>query len=483
MIHNIVEYTNRKIEEAIIRFENTDKYPYKSYVKIIDDVDLRAFIGIMYLRGLYGLNRHNIRVLFSDRHGMPVFGATMSRLRFEFILKYLSFDDHTTREERWKQDRFAAMREFFEKCNINFGKMMIPEDYLSLDETLYPMRTQIAFKQYNPDKPAKYGMLFKSINSARYPYTHQSHVYCGKPEGEPNEFYTAGTSNYVMFLVNKLSIHHNLSGRNLSMDRLYSSLALADWLLENGITMVGTMMKNRVGIPMEIKVDQHRDINSTEIYWEKNGSKRLLSYVVKTAKARKNVIMLSTVEPLLGTTMDDEKHKPALIKLYDFTKGGTDIVDQKIGFYTTKTKSRRWTMTAFSYLLDTIRVNAGTIYGLNNTIDPRKVDSFDFIFRLGESLVMPEVSRRPKQGLTSVISAKIRLFTGKVEEANVADHLYSQTVDVKTRCKICVSETHGADQKYKKDKLKKIKTACQKCGNATCNQHMMHICNTCNTSN
>ena len=334
---------------------------------------------------------------------------------------------------------------------------MIPEDYLSLDETLYPMRTQISFKQYNPDKPAKYGMLFKSINSARYPYTHQSHVYCGKPEGEPNEFYTAGTSNYVMFLVNKLSNHHYLAGRNISMDRLYSSLALADWLLENGITMVGTMMKNRVGIPTEIKVDQHRDINSTEIYWEKNGNKRLLSYVVKTSKARKNVIMLSTVEPLLGTTIDDERKKPALIKLYDFTKGGTDIVDQKIGFYTTKTKSRRWTMTAFSYLLDTIRVNAGTIYALNNAEDPRKVHSLDFIFRLGESLIMPEISRRPREGLTSVVLAKMRLFTGKAEETTASDHQYSQAVDIKTRCKLCVSETHSADQKYKKDKRKKSK--------------------------
>jgi len=40
--------------------------------------------------------------------------------------------------------------------------------------------------------------------------------------------------------------------------------------------------------------------------------------------------------------MDDGKKKLAIYKLYDFTKGGTDIVDQCIGFYTTiKAKSRR----------------------------------------------------------------------------------------------------------------------------------------------
>ena len=77
------------------------------------------------------------------------------------------------------------------------GKALVPPDYLSLDEPLYPTRVQIRFKQYNPDKPAKYGLLFKSINGARYPYTHQSIVYSGKPAGEPNEFYNAVTINYI----------------------------------------------------------------------------------------------------------------------------------------------------------------------------------------------------------------------------------------------------------------------------------------------
>ena len=131
--------------------------------------------------------------------------------------------------------------------------MLIPEDYLTIDETLYPIRTQIAFRQYNPDKPAKYGLLFKSINCARYPYTYQAHIYAGKPEGDPNEFYVSGTDNYIKFLVNKLLEHQPLQGRNISMDRLYTSIPIARWLLEKGITMIGTLKANRVGIPPAIK--------------------------------------------------------------------------------------------------------------------------------------------------------------------------------------------------------------------------------------
>ena len=246
--------------------------------------------------------------------------------RFQFILANLTFEDAEDRNAHWQCDRFAAMRYVFEECNKSFARVMIPECYLSLNETLYPMRTQIHFRQYNPDKPAKCGMVFKSTNSATYPYTYQSYVYCGKPEGEPNEFYISGTENYIQYLVNKLSSYHNIRGRNISMDRLYSSLSVANWLLDKGIAMVGTMQKNRVGIPASLKDVTNREINSTETYWEKNGKCIFTSYVTRASKGKKNVIMLSTVEPLLGTTMDDDRCKPAIIKFYDFTKGGGQIL-------------------------------------------------------------------------------------------------------------------------------------------------------------
>ena len=101
------------------------------------------------------------------------------------------------------------------------------------------------------------------------------------------------------------------------------------------------------------------------------------------------MLLLSTLDPILGVTKDDEKQKPALYKLYDFTKGGTDIVDQKMGTYTVKSKSRKWTMVAFSYLLDTIRVNACSILALNQKKEPKKENAFDFGYALAEQLAMP----------------------------------------------------------------------------------------------
>ena len=59
--------------------------------------------------------------------------------------------------------------------------------------------------------------------------------------------------------------------------------------------------------------------------------------------------MLTTLRPLKGMTKDDQKDKPAIYKLYDFSKGGTDIVDQLNDFYSTRTKFLRWVIVSMFY--------------------------------------------------------------------------------------------------------------------------------------
>ena len=69
----------------------------------------------------------------------------------------------------------------------------------------------------------------------------------------------------------------------------------------------------------------------------------LCLYTVKTkSSGKKNVSLLSTMQPLPGIiTKDDNSQKPSMYEFYDFTKGGTDIVDQLNDFYTTRSKSKR----------------------------------------------------------------------------------------------------------------------------------------------
>ena len=74
-------------------------------------------------------------------------------------------------------------------------------------------------KQYNPNKPAKYGLLYRSISDARLPYTYNTLLYAGKPNNIiPVSEYVAGTNNYTKYLVKGLQRSVDIRGRNVSME-------------------------------------------------------------------------------------------------------------------------------------------------------------------------------------------------------------------------------------------------------------------------
>ena len=481
----IVEMTNKRIDLYLEKLPDEIKESNKySYLKRTNLIEVRAFIGLMYIRGLLGQNSLSAKILFANETGHPIFGATMSKDRFVFLTAHISFDDEETRNDRWKHDRFAAIRHLFESFNDNCSKHLVPSEYLTIDETLYPMRTQISFKQYNPDKPAKYGMLFKSLNDARYPFTYKSLVYAGKPEIiDDAPYFITGTENYVKSLVVRTEADVSLKGRNISMDRLYTSISTTQWLLSKGITSIGTMMSNRIGIPDAAKDIKHREPYSTRIFWEvENAELVLSSYCPSTAKGIKNVLLLSTVQPLLGVTKDDDKAKPAIYKLYDFTKGGTDVADLRIASSSAKPKSNRWSMVAFSYIIDETRVNANTVYAIGKGSVPSKMSSFGFAWELAKSLIIPQIEERPLNGLGKMTRLKIQLVLGdihyKEKERPELDHPRQGAAAKK--CHACIKEASGTEgYKKKKSNLPRIKTVCQGCGLSFCSHHLTQICDDC----
>ena len=184
------------------------------------------------MRGLWGQATSRLSNLYLPE-ALPIFSATMPRDRFKWILRHLSFDGTVQTEDRssrWRHDRLAAIRYMFEVIVDRWSRPIIPDEHITIDETLYNLYTQVQFKVYNKGKPQKYGVNFKSLNAVSYPYTYTNHVYAGKPVGCPNQFYLSGTDNYTKYLVDYLSERIVLSGRNLTMDRLYTSVEIAEWL-------------------------------------------------------------------------------------------------------------------------------------------------------------------------------------------------------------------------------------------------------------
>ena len=353
-------------------------------------MELRAWFGLLYLRGALQLNLRDTDDVWYHETACNIFAATMQRKRFSFLMRIISFDDWTTRKERWQADKFAPFREFFEFVNNTFLKLRKPSPHLAIDETLYSYRGRIGFKQYNPSKPAKYGLLFRSLCDSLVQYMYYCLPYAGKPTGTPNEFYVTKTDEYTKYLVNgaiKIGGAICLRGKNISLDRYFMSVSIADWCLGKDITTTGTMRADRKGIPKEMK-DVDREEKSSK--WCYSDNKMLISYLDKKKTGKKNVLFLSTMYDEVRVSQD-ARTKPQPIVYYDHMKGGVDVVDLVSTGVSTRFKTRRWTMNANAFLCDTIKTNARTLY---NEINGKKLSNFEFTFQLAKELVLPFIQQR-----------------------------------------------------------------------------------------
>ena len=250
------------------------------------------------------------------------------------------------------------------------------------------------------------------MNDARVPFTYKAVPYSGKPENGDGPYYIDNTEQYVKYLVNETEKDISLHGRNISTDGLYTSIPLANWLLDRHIITVGTLNTNRNGIPDELKNTKDRNEFSVICHLDESKKIYLTAYSVRTKlKGKKNVMVLSTMRPLQGVTIDDGKKKPAIIKFYDFTKGGTDIVDQINDFHTCRTQTYRWDLVVLFYILDTIKTNSKTVWCLKNNKDISSSESFQIGWDLANSLVKPFIENRCINGLPNQVIQKIVVVT------------------------------------------------------------------------
>ena len=474
VLEHILRWTNNKVDAFIENIPDLGEVRKKcSWIKPFAEEDLRAYFGFGYARGLLNLQNLDKEKLFQPEKGHPIFRSIMSYNRHTFISAMLTLDDPSTRSTRFDTDRFAAYCKVFIMINQNFAKFMCPDAYLAIDETLYPTRGKIALKTYNKDKPAKYGLNFRSLGSSTQSYIYWSLPYTGKPNTVTPAHITMVDELVLKIITDYEKYGHSLKGVNISMDRYYTSIPVAHQLLQKNITILGTMKANRKEIPPVMTETKGREINS----WSscKNNGLQMNSYVVKTkSSGLQNVLLLNTTNEAHYVTAD-EKMKPMAYKIYDYIKGGIDIPDQPMGAYTTKTKTRKWTRVANYYLLDTSRVNAQTVAVANG----KKVESsFGFGWNLCLALVKLQIETRLQVGgLTTNLMKSIHEILGKQVWKPAAT---TQPNTVRRRCVCCAASlAKGSGHKERKKKLGKHVMSCVKCNLAVCPEHAVIFCKKC----
>lgn len=104
----------------------------------------------------------------------------MSRKTFEYVNKVIRFDNVLNRRQQTAQDKFAPIRELFEKWSSLLADFYNPSDCVTVDEQLLAFRGRCKFRQYMPAKPAKYGIKFWVLTCAETSYIWKIQPYLGK---------------------------------------------------------------------------------------------------------------------------------------------------------------------------------------------------------------------------------------------------------------------------------------------------------------
>ena len=120
------------------------------------DKEFKAFLGVVILIGvLYKSNNESVEQLRSTHDGWPIFNRTMSRRRYQQILRFLRFDNAQSRRHHWSPDKLKTIREVLETWDSYLRDSCTCRPSMTVHEQLVCFRGRYPFKQYISSKPGK----------------------------------------------------------------------------------------------------------------------------------------------------------------------------------------------------------------------------------------------------------------------------------------------------------------------------------------
>ncbi|XP_050056244.1 piggyBac transposable element-derived protein 5-like [Aphis gossypii] len=182
---NIIELmvieTNRNAQQ----FLNTQKITRGSrfsFWQPINKNDMEKFMGLLMWMGLVKMTSIADYWSKAERYKNGVAPKTMSRNKFELILRFWHFEDNETAN---KTDRLYKVRKLLNMANDLVKNIHKPGEIIAVDESMIPFRGRLKFRQYIKNKTHKYGVKFFKVCGTNG-YTYKIIIYEGK-QSKPGE--------------------------------------------------------------------------------------------------------------------------------------------------------------------------------------------------------------------------------------------------------------------------------------------------------
>ncbi|XP_066451236.1 protein lin-9 homolog isoform X3 [Eleutherodactylus coqui] len=302
----------------------------------VNTMEMEKFWGLLLNMGL--LKKPSIGDYWSSDtlYHILLFHMTMSRMRFEAILRFLHYNDdkQCPSQDDPGFDRLYKIRPLVDHFSAKFAQAYTPEQRIAIDESLVRFKGKPQFCQYLP----RYGVKVHKLCESTSGYIHSFKIYDRKdariepPECPPG----LGIGGQIV-----CDLVHPLldQGYHLYLGNLYTSIPLCKYLGSRSTVVCGTVRKNQNGLPKTLLGQKLKHGESRAFYSD--------NVLCVKYKHEKDMLILSTIHnhnstPVPVQSTSAETPTPVCIQECDKYMGGAGLSDQVLKPYSAMGQSRVW---------------------------------------------------------------------------------------------------------------------------------------------
>ena len=291
---------------------------------------IKLYLGIVLWSGLITNKRMEDNWNKNDNLFLTNYSKYISYNKYLLIHRFFHLSDNSKAD---KTDPVYKVRPLIDLFNEKAVYYNIPGKYVCIDETMVKFKGRLFFRQFNPNKPNKYGIkLYLLCNSIGYCYN--IITYTGKgTSSEANE----GFLGVESLVINMMRPYFN-AYRILYIDNFYNTIKLSRYFMEQKTGLIGTLKLNRARFANKLVLPKKAE---QQIYIDP--SKSIVLVVANDNK----IFMMTTnvcfpIPMNVETRREGTKRKLNMIVDYNHRSKGVDLCNQKCSSYRYPHPSRKW---------------------------------------------------------------------------------------------------------------------------------------------
>ena len=240
-----MKYINHQLITRIAHCTNVKYLSNTGWVIQTSAHEIQQFIGVSLMMGCIKMLR--IRMYWANKTSVLSIRKTMSHDRYFLLRKHLKVvDDNTISEEERNDDNLWRLRPYLERIRSGCLEIPRPRDCCE-DEQMIPFTGRASIRQHVKNKPNPTGL---------------KNFVLGSPDGSVLDFEIFQGENALpgaqednrkksgKFCIGSITVmrltESLVAGNKLYFDRYFTSMALLDELLSQGILGTGTVMRRNV---------------------------------------------------------------------------------------------------------------------------------------------------------------------------------------------------------------------------------------------